>query len=149
MCESALRCPSLVQSPLSVQHSKTVPWPKQSTHSLHILFLFFLWDLVFVTQSKTKEEICWVELTPLWVIGSLSSISCTKSTFCSAHKDSPLAKTITHSLHILFLFFCGTQSLQHRLRLRKRLVGWNWLLCWWSALRHPSLVQSPLSVLST
>ena len=65
---------------------------------------FFLWDLVFVAQSKTKEEICWVELTPLWVISSLSSISCTKFTFCSAHKDSPVAKTITHSLHILFLF---------------------------------------------
>ena len=105
MCESALRCPSLVQSPLSVQHSKTVPRPKYSTHSLHILFLFFLWDLVFVAQSKTKEEICWVELTPLWVISSLSSISCSKSTFCSVHKDSPVAKTITHSLHILFLFF--------------------------------------------
>ena len=76
----------------------------QHTHCISFSFFFFLWDLVFVAQSKTKEEICWVELTPLWVISSLSSISCTKFTFCSAHKDSPVAKTITHSLHILFLF---------------------------------------------
>ena len=78
---------------------------QNNQHTPCISFSFFLRDLVFVAQSKTKEEICWVELTPLWVISSLSSISCTKSTFCSAHKDSPVAKTITHSLHILFLFF--------------------------------------------
>ena len=77
---------------------------QNNQHTPCISFSFFLWDQVFVAQSKTKEEICWVELTPLWVISSLSSISCTKSTFCSAHKDSSVAKTITHSLHILFLF---------------------------------------------
>ena len=41
LCGSTLSQSSLVQSPLSVQHIKTVQWPKYSTHSLHFLFLFF------------------------------------------------------------------------------------------------------------
>ena len=78
---------------------------QNNQHTPCISFSFFLWDLVFVAQSKTKEEICWVELTPLWVISSLSSISCTKSTLCSAHKDSPVAKTINTLPAYPFPFF--------------------------------------------
>ena len=41
LCGSTLSQSSLVQIPLSIQHIKTVQWPKYSTHSLHFLFLFF------------------------------------------------------------------------------------------------------------
>ena len=77
-----------------------------------------------------------------------SPISCTKPTLCSAHKDSPVTRKITHSLLFLFLFFCGTKSLRHRLRLRKRIFG-ETTPCSVSFLRHPSLVKSPLSVQHT
>ena len=91
-----------------------------------------------------QGRVCWEKLTPLWV-SSYSPISCTKSTLCSVHKDSTVAKTINTLTAFPFSPFCGTKSLHHSLRLRKRFVGWNWLLCE-SVLIHPSLVQSPLSV---
>lgn len=50
-----------------------------------------------------------------------------------------------HTQCISFSFFCGTRSLHHRLRLRKRFVKWHWLLSG-STLSHLSLVQSPLSI---
>ena len=106
-------------------------------------FFFFVGPSLCITD-ETREEICWEKLTPLWV-SSYSPISCTKSTLCSVHKDSPVAKTINTLTAFPFPPFCGTKSLHHRLRLRKRFVGWNWLLCE-SVLIHPSLVQSPLSV---
>ena len=65
------------------------------------------------------------------------------------HKDSPVAKTINTLTAFPFPPFCGTKSLHHRLRLRKRFVEWLWVwLLSASALNHPSLVQSPLSVQS-
>ena len=57
---SALSQPSLVQSPLSDQHIKTVQGPKHSIYSLQILFLS---GQVFASQIKTEGEICWVKLT--------------------------------------------------------------------------------------
>ena len=92
----------------------------QHTHCFS--FSSFLWDQVFASQTKTKEEICWVKLTPLWV-SSYSPISCKKSTLCSAHKVSPMAETINALTAYPFPFFSGTKSLHHRLRLRKRFVG--------------------------
>ena len=61
-------------------------------------------------------------------------ISCTKSNTWSAHKDSPLSKTVLSS-------FLRTKSLHHRSRLRKRYFGWHQpperpALC------LPSIVQS-------
>ena len=122
---------------------KTVQKPKLSTHSLHFLFL---WDQVFASQIKTKEEIflCGTDSFMGQLFKSL--MSCTKSTLCSVHKDSPVAETFNTLTAFTFPPFCGTKSYHHRLRLRKRFVGWNWLLCG-SALQSPiTLVQSPLSV---
>ena len=109
-------------------------------------FFFFVGPSLCITD-ETREEICWEKLTPLWV-SSYSPISCTKSTLCSVHKDSPVAKTINTLTAFPFPLFCGTKSLHHRLRLRKRFVGWKWPLWGWSALNPPSLVQSPLSLQS-
>ena len=112
-------------------------------------FFSFLWDQVFASQIKTKEEFCWVKRTPLWISSKVTHYSCTKSTLCSAHKDSPVAKTFNTLTAFPFPLFCGTKSLHHRLRLRKRFVEWLWVwLLSASALNHPSLVQSPLSVQS-
>ena len=47
---SALNSPCIVQSPLSVQCIKTVPWPKHSTHSLHFLFLFLVGPSLCITD---------------------------------------------------------------------------------------------------
>ena len=80
LCGSTLSQSSLVQIPLSIQHIKTVQWPKYSTHSLHFLFQ------VFASQIKTKQLIC-------WVISSLSPIFCAISTLCLVHGDSLAAKT--------------------------------------------------------
>ena len=87
-------------------------------------FFSFLWDQVFASQIKTKEEFCWVKLTPLWISSKVTHYSCTKSTLCSAHKDSPVAKTFNTLTAFPFPLFCGTKSLHHRLRLRKRFVEW-------------------------
>ena len=46
----------------------------------------------------------------------------------------------------LSFFFCGTRSLHHRLRLRKRFIEWNWFLCGSALVNHPSPVQSPFSI---
>ena len=86
-----------------------------------------------------------MKLTPLWISSKVTHNSCTKSTLCSAHKDSPVAETFSTLIAFTFPLCCGTKSLHHRLRLRKRFVGWNWLLCG-PAFSHPSLVQSPPSV---
>ena len=143
---SALNSPCLVQSPLSVQCIKTVPWPNIQ-HTLCISFSSSLWDQVFASQIKTKEEFCWVKLTPLRISSKVTHNSCTKSTLCSANKDSPVAKTFSTLTAFPFPLSCGTKSLHHRLRLRKSFVGWNWLL-YGSALKSPiTLVQSLLSVL--
>ena len=45
---------------------KTVHWLTHLTHSLHFLFHFFC-DQVSVLQVKTREEISWVKLIPMWV----------------------------------------------------------------------------------
>ena len=50
--------------------------------------------------------------------------SVVQSLLCSAHKDSPVAKTFNTLTAFPFPLFCGTKSLHHRLRLRKRFVGW-------------------------
>ena len=39
-----------------------------------------------------------------------------------SYKDSPVAKTFNSLTAIPFPLFCGTKSLHHRLRLRKRFV---------------------------
>ena len=54
-----------------------------------------------------------------------------------------MAKTINTLIAFPFPSFFGTKSLHHRLKLRKRFVGWNWP-CWGAVLSHPSLVQSTL-----
>ena len=119
---------------------------KTITHSLLLLFLFFGTKSLHHRLRLRKRFVGWSWLTLSQLFKA--PISCTKSTLYLVHKNSPVAKTIKHSLLFLFFFSfsCRTKSLQHRLRLRKRFVGWNWLLCGWSALSHPSLVQSPLSV---
>ena len=47
---SALNPPSLIQSPLSVQHIKTVQWPKNSAHSQLFLFFFFVGPSLCITD---------------------------------------------------------------------------------------------------
>ena len=88
-----------------------------------------------------------MKLTPLWISSTVIHNSCTKSTLCSAHKDSPVAETFNTLTAFTFPLFCGTKSLHHRLRLRKRFVGWNWLLCG-SALKSPILLYKVHSLFS-
>lgn len=57
-----------------------------------------------------------------------------------------MAENSTHSLLFPILFFCGTRSLHHRFRLRKRFIEWNWFLCGSALVNHPSPVQSPFSI---
>ena len=76
-------------------------------------FFFFVGPSLCITD-ETREEICWEKLTPLWVSYN-SPISCTKSTLCSVHKDSPVAKTINTLTAFPFPPFCGTKSLHHSL----------------------------------
>ena len=52
--------PSLIHRLRSVQHSKTVQFPKQFSHSS----LCFLVDQVLAPQIKAEEETLWVKLTP-------------------------------------------------------------------------------------
>ena len=128
-------------------------WPKQSSsqniqHTHCISFSSSLWDQVFASQIKTKEEFCWMKLTPLRISSKVTHNSCTKSTLCSAHKDSPVAETFSTLIAFTFPLFCGTKSLHHRLRLRKRFVGWNWLL-YGSALKSPITLYKVHSLFST
>ena len=59
----AIKHPSLLHSSRSFQHSKTVLFPKQLSHSS----LYFLVDQVLASQIKTEEETLWMMLTPLWI----------------------------------------------------------------------------------
>ena len=57
---SAVSHPSLIHSSRSIQHSKTVQFPKQFSLSS----LCFLVDQVLASQIKAEEETLWVKLTP-------------------------------------------------------------------------------------
>ena len=52
-----------VHSSRFVQHSMSVQFPKQLSHTS----LYFLVDQVLASQIKTEEETLWVMPTPLWV----------------------------------------------------------------------------------
>ena len=56
----AIGLPSLIHKSGSIQHSKTVQFPKLFSHSSH----FFLVDQVLASQIKTEEETSWVRPTP-------------------------------------------------------------------------------------
>ena len=147
LCGSALKSPILLYKVHSLFSALRQSSGQNIQHTHCIYFSSFLWDQVFASQIKTKEEICWVKLTPLWISSTVTHNSCTKSTLCSAHKDSPVAETFNTLTAFTFPLFCGTKPLHNRLRLRKRFVGWQWVwLFSASALNPPCLVQSPLSV---
>ena len=55
----------------------------QHTHCIY--FSSFLWDQVFASQIKTKEEFYLVKLTTLWISSKVTHYSFTKSIHCSAH----------------------------------------------------------------
>ena len=93
---------SLIHSSRSVQHSKTVQFPKQFSHSS----LCFLVDQVLAPQIKAEEETLWVKLTPKQV-SCQSSISYTQFKIHSVQQDSSVSKTI----FTLFSLFFGGPSL--------------------------------------
>ena len=128
-CGSALCHQSLVQSPLSVQRIKTVQWPKHLTHSLHFLFLFFAEPSLCITDLRLRKSFDGNSLTLLWV-SSLSPISCTKSTLCSAYKDSPVAETLDTLAAFPFPLFCGTKSLHHRFKTKEEICWVNLTPLW-------------------
>ena len=90
---------SLIHSSRSVQHSKTVQFPKQFSHSS----LCFLVAQVLAPQIKAEEETLWVKLTPKQV-SCQSSISYTQFKIHSVQQDSSVSKTI---FPLLSLFFGG------------------------------------------
>ena len=78
-CGSAFGHPSLIHKSGSIQHNKTVQFPKQFSHSS----LHFLVDQVLASQIKTEEETSWMKPTPL-LVSYKSPISCTQFKICSA-----------------------------------------------------------------
>ena len=97
------------------------------------MLIFFFWDQVFASQIKTMEEFCKVTPTPLRA-SFKSPISCTKSNTWSAHKDSPVSKTV-------FSSFFGDQVFASQIKTKEELWRVKPTLCR-SAISHPSLVQS-------
>ena len=96
-------------------------------------FILFLGTKSLHHRPRLRKRLFWVTPTP-WRVSFMPPISCTKSNTWSAHKDSPLSKTVLSS-------FLRTKSLHQRSRLRKRYFGWHQpperpALC------LPSLVQS-------
>ena len=77
------------------------------------MLIFFFWDQVFASQIKTKEEFCKVTPTPLRA-SFKSPISFTKSNTWSAHKDSPVSKTV-------FSSFFGDQVFASQIKTKKEL----------------------------
>ena len=108
LCGSALKSPiTLVQSPLSVQHIKTVQWPKHSTHSLHLIFSLFCGTKSLHHRLRLRKSfVGWNWLlygsalkSPITLVQSPLSVQRIKTVQWPKHS--------THSLHFLFLFFVG------------------------------------------
>ena len=85
--------PSLVHSSRSIQHSKTVQFPKQLSHTS----LCFLVDQVLVSQIKTEKETLWVTPTPLQVSSQSHHLLCTVQDLSSATRQSSLPKQLSHT----------------------------------------------------
>ena len=137
---SALSHPSLLQSPLSVQHIKTVQWPKQFTifpfffswgteslhHRLRLRMRFFWWQSdSFVSQLLVTHILLYK----------------VHSQFSLLRQSSGCMKHITHLVHFFFLFlffFFGTKSLHYRLK-TKEVIFWMKLTPLWVSPQLPFL----------
>ena len=118
--------------PISCTKSNTRSAHEDSPLSKTVSSSFLGPSLCITDQDWGRDFFGWHQ--PHWRVSFMPSISCTKSNTWSAHKDSPLSKTVLSS-------FLRTKSLHQRSRLRKRYFGWHQPperppLC------LPSLVQS-------
>ena len=126
---------SLVQSSRSIQHIKTVPWPK------HFFFSYFLGrtSLCF-TDQVTQEEIVFGGPTPLWVSTYTSYLLCKVQDPFSVYRQS-------HGQNICFFnFFREDQSLLHRPSNSGRDCAWWTNSLVGQYLHQLSLVQSSRSI---
>ena len=118
LCGPAFSHPSLVQSPLSVQHVKTVQWPKHSTHPLHLPSFFCGTKSLHYRLRLRKRFFGWN-----W--SALSQPSLVQSPLSDQRILKQSRGQNVQYTHFKS-FFCQAKSLHHRLRLRERFVGWNW-----------------------
>ena len=119
---SALKSPiTLVQSPLSVQHIKTVQWPKHSTHSLHLIFPLFcgtkslhhrLTLRKWFVEWQSDSKVAWLLVTHilLYKVHSLLSVW-TQST----------GWNFLHTRYISFSFFFGDQVCVLQIKTRDKI----------------------------
>ena len=129
---SALSHPSLLQSPLSVQHIKTVQWPKQFT--TFPFFFFFSWGTESLHHRlRLRIRFFW------WQSDSfVSQLLVTHVLLYKVHSQFSLLRqsrswNTYHTLCISFsfsFFFFGTKSLHYRLK-TKEVIFWMKLTpCW-------------------
>ena len=136
---SALSHPSLLQSPLSVQHIKTVQWPKQFTifpfffswgteslhHRLRLRMRFFWWQSdSFVSQLLVTHIL-------LYKVHSQFSLLRQSSGWTTSPPPC-----IPFSFP--FFFFFGTKSLHYRLK-TKEVIFWMKLTPLWVSPQLPFL----------